>query len=210
MANVPLLQGLSSDDEDEFDDDLNADESSLGELKFASEEMKRFLQYDEEPIQSPRSMEEYSVRHMFPSWVLDDPDWKSTAASNRDQISEIANIPYHLRSQEQTSALVHWLMSIWGTANQMGFKKCASMSKVFHFLVYEPGQSIITEGEHGMTFFIIISGTCNIHKEGIGVVANIGKGKSFGEIALTEGNSLRTATVLADSRYASHSSKCTT
>lgn len=137
---------------------------------------------------------------MFPSWILNQDDWKATAASNRDQISEIANIPFHHRAQEQTSTLVHWLMSIWSTARQMGYKKCASMTKVFHFLVYEKGDNIITEGEHGMTFFIILSGTCVVHKEGIGVVASIGKGKSFGEVALTEGNSLRTATVRADSR----------
>lgn len=201
MAGVhQLLHHVNGDESDDDFDVSNIDASSLGELKFESEEMKRFLQYDNEPIHSPRSMDEYNVHHMFPSWVVNDPDWISSATSNRDQISEIANTPYHLRSQEQTSALVHWLMSIWGTANQMGFKKCASMSKVFHFLVYEPGQNIITEGEHGMTFFIIISGTCNIHKNGIGVVANIGKGKSFGEIALTEGNSLRTATVQAETR----------
>ena len=38
-----------------------------------------------------------------------------------------------------------------------------------------------------------------MHKDGIGVVGYLGKGKSFGEIALTQGKDLRTATIIAES-----------
>ena len=36
---------------------------------------------------------------------------------------------------------------------------------MFHYLTYEPGENIITEGERGLTFYIIISGTCIVHKK---------------------------------------------
>ena len=200
MLQVVAQYLQSGEEYDDIDVDTNTpcDESRIVDLAYSSEEMRKLLKLDVSPVQSPRISNKYSVRAMFPSWVLDDPDWRDTAASNRDQMSEIANTPYHQRSQEQTATLVHWLMSIWATAHQMGFKKCTGMSKAFQFLVYQPGENIITEGEHGQTFFIIISGTCQIYKDGIGVVGTLGRGKSFGEIALTEGNSLRTATVRAD------------
>ena len=37
-------------------------------------------------------------------------------------------------------------------------------------------------------------------KDGIGVVATLGKGQSFGEIALTQGVDLRTASIQCDSK----------
>ena len=58
---------------------------------------------------------------------------------------------------EQTSALIHWLMSVWKTANQMGFKKCGMMWRAFSVLKFEPNQDIIIEGERGNLNNLIIS-----------------------------------------------------
>lgn len=67
-------------------------------------------------------------------------------------------------------------------------------------LKYEPSQDIIVEGERGLTFYIIISGEAIVNKNGIGQVAQLGKGQCFGELALTAGNDLRNATVRAKTR----------
>eukprot|EP00597_Dinobryon_sp_UTEXLB2267_P018414 CAMPEP_0201112042 /NCGR_PEP_ID=MMETSP0812-20130820/76991_1 /ASSEMBLY_ACC=CAM_ASM_000668 /TAXON_ID=98059 /ORGANISM="Dinobryon sp., Strain UTEXLB2267" /LENGTH=546 /DNA_ID=CAMNT_0047375263 /DNA_START=69 /DNA_END=1706 /DNA_ORIENTATION=- len=79
----------------------------------------------------------------------------------------------------------------------MGMKRCSSMIKEFKYSVHQPGEDIIREGERGLKFYIVISGNCSVHKNGIGVVGNLAFGKSFGEIALTQGKDLRTATVTA-------------
>jgi CRP-like cAMP-binding protein len=92
-------------------------------------------------------------------------------------------------------------MSVWETARLMGFKRCAAMSKVFQVLTYEAGETVIAEGERGLIFFIIVSGTCVVHKSGIGNVAFVSRGQSFGELALTEGKNVRTATIRTETRY---------
>jgi CRP-like cAMP-binding protein len=101
------------------------------------------------------------------------------------------------RSSEQTDIVLKWLMSSWKIAFTMGYKRCGDMLRSFEYVVYQPGDYIIKEGERGLSFYIIISGDTEVHKDGIGVVGHLGKGKGFGEIALTQGNDLRTATVLA-------------
>lgn len=63
--------------------------------------------------------------------------------------------------------------------------------------IYHSGDRIVTEGEIGDKFYLIESGTCEISKKNEGVIANIGKGKYFGEVALL--NDLpRQATVTAN------------
>jgi signal-transduction protein with cAMP-binding, CBS, and nucleotidyltransferase domain len=71
------------------------------------------------------------------------------------------------------------------------------MVNEFKYGTYEPNENIITEGERGLKMYIIVSGQTTVHKDGIGIVGQLGKGKSFGEIALTQGKDLRTATVTA-------------
>lgn len=42
---------------DEFED--TCDESCIGDVEFTSEEMKKLLQFDENPLQSPRTINSY-------------------------------------------------------------------------------------------------------------------------------------------------------
>lgn len=199
------------DDEDDEDEENNfdpyhdievGDVTSFRDIEFQSEEMKHLLKLEEPPDDEKYAAKAYySANNMFPTWIINNEDWQSTEAKNKEnQISDILQTPFNQRSQEQTSTLIHWLMSVWETANLMGFKRCGAMTKVFHFLTYEAGENIITEGERGLTFYIVISGQCAVHKEGIGIVAGLQKGQSFGELALTEGKDLRSATVRAVTR----------
>ena len=185
------------DDDDLMSDDVG-DCSSFRDIEFESEEMKHLLKLESPPNKDKVVRPDYHAEHLFPQWILNNHEWQSTECRGKgNKISEILQTSYALRSQEQTSSLIHWLMSVWKTAFTMGFKRCAQMSKVFQFLVFEPGQDIIVEGEKGLTFYIIISGEAIVLKSGIGQVAVLHKGHSFGELALTEGNDKRSATIRA-------------
>lgn len=63
---------------------------------------------------------------------------------------------------------------------------------------FDAGQSIATEGEGGLNFFVVESGTADVSVNGE-VVATLGPGASFGEVALVD-KSARSATVTATSR----------
>jgi len=63
---------------------------------------------------------------------------------------------------------------------------------------FEPGQAIATEGEGGLNFFVVESGSADVSVGGT-TVGSLGPGASFGEIALVD-KSARSATVTATSR----------
>lgn len=172
--------------------------ASFRDMKYESEEMKNLLKLERSPDQEKVIKSDYTAQHLFPQWILENKDWKSTQCKSIDnKISDILQIPYAVRTLEQTSILIHWLMSVWPTAYMLGYKRCGQMFKVFHFQTCKPGDDVIVENERGLTFYIVISGSATVHKDGIGIVANISMGQSFGELALTEGNDVRSATVRA-------------
>ena len=63
---------------------------------------------------------------------------------------------------------------------------------------FVPGQEIATEGEGGLNFFVVESGTADVSVGGA-QVGTLGPGASFGEIALVD-KSARSATVTATSQ----------
>lgn len=178
--------------------------SSFRDVTYHSQEMKKLLSLHEPDEKIPSGLNDvsYSANNVFPDWILSNTAWRNAPKQieNANEISDILNTPLSKRTSDQNSTIIHWLMSVWGIANSMGFKRCAAMFREFNFSAYEPGESIITEGERGLTFYLIVSGTATVHKEGIGVVGQLSKGKGFGEIALTQGKDLRTATVTAATR----------
>jgi len=62
---------------------------------------------------------------------------------------------------------------------------------------FGPGEAIATEGEGGLNFFVVESGTAEVSVGG-NTVATLGAGASFGEVALVD-KSARSATVTATS-----------
>lgn len=176
--------------------------TSYLQAHFDSEEMRALLRNIEEEETHNISVKNfdnnrYRAQKVFPEWLLKSKEWKLTKGAkkeNQDDVSEtLRTAPAH-RTAEQQTQLVYWIMSVWPTAEKMGVKKCNQMLQEFKYISYEPEENIITEGEPGMTFYIIISGETAVHKAGIGVVAKLGKGKSFGELALTKGD-VRTASI---------------
>lgn len=66
-----------------------------------------------------------------------------------------------------------------------------------HFIGAHPGLHIVRDAEAGFELYIILSGTADVVRDGE-IVASLGKGDVFGEMALL-GNSHRNADVVATS-----------
>lgn len=193
---------LKSDEELINDKNTNSNDEdillSYQNEQFNSEEMRLMieLQKPQEHIAGENLTAHYNNKTVFPDWLLHDSDWKrAKGESNKNNISEILQLLPHSRNADQVEILVYWLQSVWPIAKALTYARCAAMLKEFKYFTYENGVNIITENERGLTFYIIVSGETEVIKDGIGVVAQLGKGKSFGEIALTQGKDLRTATV---------------
>ena len=171
------------------------------DAEFASEDLRHLIRDREEPpLQYQDIPHKNRSSDILPSWIMTSKDWKNTISkTDGSDVSDILKVPFGQRTLEQNSQLVSFLMTVWKTAAQMGLKRCTQMLAEFKYVSYDPGDYIITEGEEGLTFYIIMSGTCAVDKAGIGVVAHLGKGKAFGELALVKGD-VRTASILAETK----------
>ncbi len=74
-------------------------------------------------------------------------------------------------------------------------KDLKTIGESFKEIKYSPGQVIEKEGEKGVSFFLIIEGSVEIHR-GSKTLAKLGAGQFFGEMALID-SSPRSATAIA-------------
>lgn len=71
-----------------------------------------------------------------------------------------------------------------------------ALAQVMRSKLFRAGESIMRQGDDGDKMYIVESGECDVIVEGVGTVAQKGRGDWFGEMALLHG-SKRTATVAA-------------
>ncbi len=62
---------------------------------------------------------------------------------------------------------------------------------------FAPGEQVIGEGDPATRLYIIVSGHARVIQRELGLVATLGPGEFFGELALIEGHG-RTASVVAE------------
>ena len=109
--------------------------------------------------------------------------------------------PNHLRDHIQIDLIRNWLTKQWDMARHLGLRRCTALAKAVQYTEIKDKEVIITEGERGYTFYIIISGNVGIYKKGYGKITTLGKGKFFGERALTSDQyEYRQATVICEVR----------
>jgi len=72
----------------------------------------------------------------------------------------------------------------------------AAIAATMRRRAYHAGESIVTEGEGGIGFFVVESGTATVHR-GEQEVAKLKPGSTFGEVAVLAGGH-RSASVVAD------------
>lgn len=75
-------------------------------------------------------------------------------------------------------------------------KELAAVAAVTHQRIVEPGTEIVTEGDSGHEFFLIVSGVASVLR-GARFISSLGAGSSFGETAILDSGP-RSATVVAD------------
>ena len=129
----------------------------------------------------------YNTSNILTGSLEENQEWRAFIAPKdlEGEVAEVAQIPFKNRTHDQREHMVQWLCEKWPTARQMGYLKCMAMTKALKYFSYRAGENIVVEGESGLTFYIIISGLTEVHKMGVGVVARLGAGFSFGEIALS-------------------------
>lgn len=149
---------------------------SYRDCKYSSELMMSLVSLDSpdneitpQQRQQMNRLLSYKAKDILPEWLLQNQDWQILKGQTlANEVSDILKIPFPERTSEQGMILIEWMMSVWPVAAQMGMKRVASMMKEFTYASYEPGENIVTEGEHGLSFFVIISGVVEVVKNGVG------------------------------------------
>ena len=83
-----------------------------------------------------------------------------------------------------------------GLFSELSAKECKSVGRLMTSITVKPGRDLITEGDVGREFLVIMSGEATVRRCGK-VVARLGAGDFMGELAVIAGVP-RTATVTAD------------
>lgn len=81
--------------------------------------------------------------------------------------------------------------------DSLGDESLDRIKECSHFIGAHPGLHVVRADEAGFELYIILSGTADVVRDGE-VIASLGKGDVFGEMALL-GNSHRNADVVATS-----------
>jgi CRP-like cAMP-binding protein len=76
-------------------------------------------------------------------------------------------------------------------------KDLGKLAKDVHDRTFAPGTALTDQGAFGSVFTLIAAGRATVRVDGA-VVASLGPGEFFGEMALIDGSNRRSATVIAD------------
>ena len=88
--------------------------TSFREIPFESEEMQHLLSLDTPDYAEKKGPPmKYDVNTLMPDWILKNSEWKSARCDSQDNnlISEILQVSFSSRTQEQNTVLSKWLMS---------------------------------------------------------------------------------------------------
>ncbi|GMI47925.1 hypothetical protein TrCOL_g4863 [Triparma columacea] len=203
------LQGQGSVSGESFVDDQSINEfaSQYGSHAFPDPDIQGHPVQLEQGIHSvqksfPQLQDiRYRKDDVFPNWMLKSDDWrKMKGIIKHKELMAAFKEGSHLRTPAQLDLIKTWLVSNWDMAAHLGQKRCTALAKAVVYEKIKTGAEIIREGDRGYIFYIIIQGSVAIYKKGYGLITTLGKGRFFGERALTSNEcEVRQATVVVAS-----------
>ena len=109
-------------------------------------------------------------------------------------------VPPDERSMKDDKALLEWVGTVTffqehARNDRMRRHICSSLEVV----AYEPEEAVITQGETGDAFYVILAGEVKILVNG-NLVGSLGSGQPFGERALSSATDKRSASVIAQTQ----------
>ena len=141
----------------------------------------------------------YTSDRVYPGWILDHRHFeeaKHLVKENRLR-DALQNSPKE-RTDEDVEVLTMFLMAVWPTTLRLGEARVNEIARCANLRRFHQGQYIVTEGEVGLTFYIIVSGAADVEKHGE-YLATLKMGHSFGEASLGAGAPPRNASCIASS-----------
>lgn len=154
-------------------------------------------------ITSPES-NVYEASTVLPDWILQHCHYRDVDRIIRNEQLCQALVEQPLaRSAKQISLLEIYLLSVWPTAKRLGALRVREIAKTARFQQVTKGEYVVKEGERGVTFYILMSGTLEVVKQGVQKrLAVLRAGNSFGEASLGAGAPPRNASVICTSQDA--------
>ena len=108
-----------------------------------------------------------------------------------------------IRTDKHIQLIDRFLVQVWPTAQRIGEARVSQVSRAARFHSCSRDEKIVEEGERGLTFFILVSGTAEVFKHSSpGKLATLKAGSSFGEASLGPGAPPRNATIVCSSDLA--------
>ena len=80
--------------------------------------------------------------------------------------------------------------------SELSDKELKQLAQSMHEKSYDAGQEVVTEGQSGLGFFVILEGTAQVSVGG-GDTRQLSAGDHFGEMALLEAGGQRSASITA-------------
>lgn len=137
------------------------------------------------------------ISNLFPSWLSSRDDFQSYIHSSSDEsmiymIEATLRLPQEERKPSELQLLLKWFQKN-KILTHVHPKRLLDISRCIHLLDCPYGTDIVTQGEIGDAFYIILSGSVDVKINGT-VVVTMASGMSFGEKAL-DNDCPRAATV---------------
>lgn len=146
----------------------------------------------------------YNPANVLPDWIVSHVDYGNVDQIIREErLREALTAQPIIRTEKHIQLIDRFLVQVWPTAQRIGEARVSQVSRAARFHQSAEGERVVEEGERGLTFYILVSGTAEVYKHAFeGRLATLRAGSSFGEASLGPGAPPRNATVVCSSESA--------
>ncbi|KAH8045701.1 cGMP-dependent protein kinase [Aureococcus anophagefferens] len=190
-------------------------ESTTFSHRYESVDMKKAMlhttegtvPFDIAEVNAPVTMA-YDARDVLPGWISRHVDYgRVDQIIKEERLREALPAQPIIRTDKHIQLIDRFLVQVWPTAQRIGEARVSQVSRAARFHSCSRDEKIVEEGERGLTFFILVSGTAEVFKHSSpGKLATLKAGSSFavsfGEASLGPGAPPRNATIVCSSDLA--------